>query len=795
MSEGNYKDGPVSAVPDNALLGPVGTIIDLDIEILELLGSGGTSAVYRGRQIKVERQVAVKILHATSQSNPDRILRFQREAQLISGLTHPQIVTIYAFGVSENQKPYMVLELIDGPTLSQYLSTNGPLSPAVAIGIFRQICQALEAAHSAGIIHRDLKPGNVMFTQGADWGPDGPAIKVLDFGIARVVDTDTAAQKLTATGYLLGSPAYMSPEQCLGQELCARSDIYSLGCLMYECLSGQTPFSGETPLEVLYKQVHDRTRNTIQLSDGTALSPALANVVNKCLSKNPKHRYASAADVERALAAINLSEVKPHKRRFRWRLGLALATVFMAVLAWCTYAIVEHTSQSPAGVSSSQGRSVNAIYREALSLKRQGHTVRALEMMQTASTMVAQTGQSRSVERSDVLVEIADAYRVLRRPDLATRAISEALEAMPPALLQTNKGEHLLEVATAVYTHSGKRNAAMSWARKIMMQKVHRAKGSQDKCNAYIEYADTARQVGRCGEAQEYYQKAMQLLDKEGTWAPALWPRILFGQAAAAYDRGDGKKREHLLLEASSRVVAINDDSQTLGKTIDTELAEFYAHKHDYARSDIWIKRAIKDIDTEARGNHIHADDRNLLEENRCNVLQLAGLNALSLGKLETARKQFESSAAVAQKSATDNCESYLQAAYEGMTICAYLQGNKEATKTLWNNSYRHYKQATIHVHDCVILPMFVTHATNLLYARKRHQAIELMLFGLGLCRHRHMQPESLAGCSRIVRTIGGTGLKGTDFQRLDLENKALLAEASAYKTAAERLERAESAK
>jgi serine/threonine-protein kinase len=265
-------------------------------EILGLLGAGGMGEVYRAHDTKLNRQVAIKVLPEPYASDPDRAARFHREAQAVAALNHPNIAAIYDLAESGGTK-FLVLELVEGDTLADRLK-SGALPPEEALAVVRQILEALEAAHERGICHRDLKPANVKLTA------DG-TVKVLDFGLAKFIQSGvTAGSNLslsptlsvagTYPGVILGTAGYMSPEQAKGFEADHRSDIFSIGCILYELLSGRQPFEGDTAAEILAA--------VLKLDvDWTALpprlNPRLVETLRRCLEKSPKKRWHAAADV------------------------------------------------------------------------------------------------------------------------------------------------------------------------------------------------------------------------------------------------------------------------------------------------------------------------------------------------------------------------------------------------------------------------------------------------------------------------------------------------------------------
>ncbi|MGR6966716.1 Stk1 family PASTA domain-containing Ser/Thr kinase [Geodermatophilus sp. URMC 61] len=267
-------------------------------EIGGVLGRGGMAEVHRGRDLRLGREVAVKVLRSDLARDPSFQVRFRREAQAAASLNHPAIVAVYDTGedrTSSGATPYIVMEYVEGETLRDVLRREGVLSPERAMTLAADICAALDFSHRNGIVHRDVKPGNVMIT------PQG-TVKVMDFGIARAV-SDSAAT-MTSTAAVIGTAQYLSPEQARGESVDARSDVYSVGCLLYELVTGAPPFTGDSPVSVAYQHVREDPR--LPSSVNPAIPADLDAILLKALSKNPANRYQSAAemrnDLLRALA-------------------------------------------------------------------------------------------------------------------------------------------------------------------------------------------------------------------------------------------------------------------------------------------------------------------------------------------------------------------------------------------------------------------------------------------------------------------------------------------------------------
>ncbi len=272
--------------------------------------------VYKARDSLLKNFVAVKMLRAKDMT-PEEFLRFQLEAKAAGNLNHPNIVTIYTFGMDENL-PYMVMEFVQGESLSSYIQEHGPLTLEEAMPIFTQICDGMSHAHKKGVIHRDLKSSNILLTFKES---EPPVVHILDFGIAKIESDDG---KVTKTGQILGSPRYMSPEQFAGKRLDARSDVYSLGCIIFETLTGKPPFSDENILNL--KRLHESAPipDPQEVFPDGKFSASIKHLLRKALAKTPASRYQRMSSLKGAL--LNALYEPDETGEFR----LAVATTFRA---------------------------------------------------------------------------------------------------------------------------------------------------------------------------------------------------------------------------------------------------------------------------------------------------------------------------------------------------------------------------------------------------------------------------------------------------------------------------------
>jgi eukaryotic-like serine/threonine-protein kinase len=311
----------------------INSVIDGKYKILSLLAEGGSGSVYKAQQPDLGRFVAIKTMHDLNALDPDSRHRFEREGALLARLAHENIVKTYAIGFLDESSLYLALEYLEGETLAALLQKNGAISEPRLLKIAIQLCKAVEFAHRQGIIHRDLKPQNIMVLN----FPDRELVKVLDFGLSKLVCPDARElQKLTRTGTLIGTVHYMSPEMCAGKQADFRSDIYSLGCVLYECALGVPPFQADNPLRIMHKHAHEYPSILLK----SALSP-FEQVIFKCLQKDPANRFQSASDlclaleqiadghtVELSLAGMHQGMVGGASKARAWTIWLLLLFLF-----------------------------------------------------------------------------------------------------------------------------------------------------------------------------------------------------------------------------------------------------------------------------------------------------------------------------------------------------------------------------------------------------------------------------------------------------------------------------------
>ncbi|HEY9777362.1 MAG TPA: serine/threonine-protein kinase [Planktothrix sp.] len=307
-------DGQESLAPsDDPFLG---TVIDGKYEILEYLGGGGAGLVYKAKHALMKKLLAIKVLFPHLSVRADVVKRFQLEAEASSRLNHPNIISVHDFGIAQQGQPYLVMDYVEGSSLDDILTRRGRFAAERVVAVMVQTCAALEHAHSRGIVHRDMKPSNIMLTRGEH---SEEIVKLVDFGLAKAFAREGEnIDKLTQTGEVFGSPAYMSPEQCKGWPVDHRADIYSVGCILFELLTGRMAFQGETAVDTLLKQINEPPP-PLDLPDAPpSVRQRFEAIILKALAKEPNKRYQSMAEMGNDLAKVMQAENIVHAAKTRF---------------------------------------------------------------------------------------------------------------------------------------------------------------------------------------------------------------------------------------------------------------------------------------------------------------------------------------------------------------------------------------------------------------------------------------------------------------------------------------------
>ncbi len=399
----------------------IGKVFADRYEIQSVLGVGGMCIVYKARHRLMNRLVAIKMLHKSLKTDTSALGRFKQEAEAVSSLNHPNIVTVYDFGVTPEAEPFFVMDCLEGETLQEAIERQGRISCQEALPIFMQICSGLEAAHSHGIVHRDLKPGNVLLTKQPD---NTYLVKLVDFGIAKMLpQSGREQQQLTRAGEVFGSPACMSPEQCLGQQLDARTDIYALGCLMYETLTGSPPFKGESFLITMNKHVGEEPKAISQVAPEAKVPPQLEELVLRCIAKNPSQRCQTAAAAGEILCQIattlfglkkrqdniNLQYTPYSAKRFQPSASLVIAVLAVSLLVVCGTFLAYWT-----GPSGDQSNTIDTLAWKILMAEAETavrtHNFPYAESMLVSAESKARTFGDAKLRLEDTLRHKSDLY-------------------------------------------------------------------------------------------------------------------------------------------------------------------------------------------------------------------------------------------------------------------------------------------------------------------------------------------------------------------------------------------------
>jgi serine/threonine protein kinase len=345
---GNFLAQAGHALQQQTLLG--------HCQLVAKIGEGGMGEVFKYHHPLLKKDFAVKMLHSRNVSS-DSHLRFQREAMAASSLNHQNLVSVQDFGITSDLRPYMVMDFIEGMTLKDAISNRLEFTLSDKLSIIMQCCDGLQHAHEQGVLHRDLKPSNIMLM---NLDRALPTIKILDFGIAKLTDLDQSAIELTKTGEVFGSPLYMSPEQAQGKKTDARTDIYSLGCVLFDLLTGTPPFGGTTSLSIIIAHLNTPAPTLKEASLGKEFPRSLESCVAKMLAKEPAERHSSMQELKRDLAAMqNELKTAPSAKgietaqsqpgiKLSGRFGLIIAAAFLMISACGVlfYMIANYSAES-----------------------------------------------------------------------------------------------------------------------------------------------------------------------------------------------------------------------------------------------------------------------------------------------------------------------------------------------------------------------------------------------------------------------------------------------------------------
>lgn len=408
----------------------IGKKLDNKYQILSILGEGGLGTVYKAIQEDLERLVAIKLLHASQAVTEDSKLRFEREAKVLCNLNHKNIVKVYSFGFLDEDKPYMSMEYLEGQTLASLIQQER-IPQNRLLEIFIQISSATGYAHKQGIVHRDLKPQNIMLTA---LSPSIDEVKILDFGLSKLLEGSfDPEQKLTQTGALVGSIHYMSPEACAGKKADSRSDIYAIGCMLYECLAGKLPLDSDNPIGLLHKHV-----NEMPEALPLAIPEKLRLLTFKCLQKNPQERFQYMEELEEALKLVKdgrqdeVNILLPETGRTK-KNGLMIFSWLLLIALFASLATLAIFYASNLKSKGSRELSQDSTNREVLT--RQTNISRARNLVIEAADLAAK-GKTRASQESckRALLLLAHKYKEQARTIALAQEDLTVLKMLVPVL-------------------------------------------------------------------------------------------------------------------------------------------------------------------------------------------------------------------------------------------------------------------------------------------------------------------------------------------------------------------------
>lgn len=500
-----------------------GVTINETYLLLKVLGSGGKATVYLARDLILGEELAIKILHSHVVSDTSNYERFRREAKITARLQHKHIVRVQAFGMTLGT-PFLVMEYVRGITLEKYIHSHGPIPLPQAMVMFRALAEALAYSHAEHVLHRDLKPANIMLE---DDNPECP--KLVDFGLARVSDSEGVNQQATTSAGIAGSPAYMSPEQCKGQTLDARSDLYSLAVTIFEAVTGKRLFNGETELAVMAMHLNDAPT----FPHDEALPPEVQKLLLRCLSKNPLDRFQTATELLSQLTQLDttrlrqwIAPIKSDKKQKRYFACLCAAGLIVAALTLWTF---QHQHNERANSDS-----INPLKQ-----KQQTPPAHTIGMNQRSPAGLAQ-----AANRLFSKLEYKDSNGVVERMYLA---------ALESAEHQNDWG--VLARIEGMYANYLMATHQLAKANRYATKAIDTANIHQ--CGSTVKY-ETFRSAGRVfgangklEQAKISFQKAFDALQDELPGKAGYQKAVLLEDIAALYHDYHLPKEEMKALQAA----------------------------------------------------------------------------------------------------------------------------------------------------------------------------------------------------------------------------------------------------
>lgn len=551
-----------------------GTVVDERYEILQLIGEGGMGAVYQARELGLERTIALKVLHTSLALNNESLARFLREGKVLSTLNHPNILRSFRLGVSKEEFPYIAMEFIDGRSLREIVDTEGPLTIGQFITIALQICAALSEAEKLEVVHRDLKPSNIMVLSNTG---DEVVCKVVDFGLARVSGlSGSTSQHLTHTGELVGTLLYMSPEACLGKPQDHRSDIYSVGCLLYEAIVGEAPFDGDNPVQLMNAHTSVNAERLVNRLPPKTVPAGLQAFLDRCMAKEPASRYQSFAELTNDLRRIQqgrgqeiaFSASRPGIKRNVVIAGSALGGVAIVSVGAL---LVENANNSAQKWNSNKGNQVVMSGRQLQSVTDRDQQKKDLEG--SIGRMVQRLKNTNNLDERNGLADTA--FHEMR-------VLSSLYRDVPSGIVnaeQLDLSEKWEKAAIGVAD-----NASASISRKVGCWTAL----ARGRMRLALQTNDKVEQVKELLTAKNYLQNAADVcrgnreVVKQEDWLGYLLATSLFWCQNDDYERGRWSLVEAL--------------KTARGPRISSDFQEGFKTKEDFC--DRRVRRFLLDFNT-----------------------------------------------------------------------------------------------------------------------------------------------------------------------------------------------------
>lgn len=480
-------------------------------ELKEKLGSGGMSVVFKAYDAALSRMVAIKLLLSHGDNNPIDIMRFQQEAKAASRLEHPNIVKVHDFSITDDGVPYLVMSYLEGISLSDTIKAEGGLSLGRWLSVMIQACDALAHAHQNNVVHRDIKPSNFVLSNenGAE------VLKLVDFGIAKIESNDE--QALTKTGEVFGSPLYMSPEQCSGSRVDARSDVYSLGCVMYEALSGKPPLSGDNALATIVKHLQEKPIPLQTVCPKIKDVKSVDNVVLKCLEKKPEDRFADTVAVRKELERLFLGLGVRAKSQNRKTIFAFIAVVIIVVISIISYNTIERNIQE-SKIAAEQTEMV-ARRQKCTDTHLEGRRLLAEKNYKQASVKLeealnlAMELKTRPIVQASMALELAVSELNLQNRSKAEDLFKQVVDWKFPVENYDSQG-----LKYHAYTYLANESKYNFWrleeAKAYYLKALAIAEKLNSKnhlCSTLLELGTTSSELNQKEEAEAYLKRALHL--------------------------------------------------------------------------------------------------------------------------------------------------------------------------------------------------------------------------------------------------------------------------------------------